>query len=366
MKQLLHQTFLCNTIIAYLMVLAAITLAICIKRWVSKYLAGVLFRLVDKNNKRNNKSAFVNLIIPPLEWFITLLIAFVALDKLNFPTELDFVFLQKVSTRQIAESVANGALVITFIWLCLRAIDFIAMVLEQKANNNIPAITDNQFVVFFRDFFKVIVVLLGFLMLLHFSFNRNVGNILTGLSIVGAALALATRESLENLIASFIIFFDKPFSVGENVKVQNFTGTIEKIGLRSTRIRTLEKTFITVPNKQMVDSIVDNISLRSEHKGELKLEVDIEASHLQLTSLLDGLRQLLNNDPAITHSLVHLSDTGKNAHVVQIDYFTSMAQSQETFLLTKEHINLRCIALLHELGIDFASVDTDIVIKQTK
>ncbi|MFX4531874.1 mechanosensitive ion channel domain-containing protein, partial [Acinetobacter baumannii] len=90
---------------------------------------------------------------------------------------------------------------------------------------------------FFKDFFKVLIVINGILMIIHFSLHKNIGNLLTGLSIVGAALALATRESLENLIASFIIFFDKPFSAGDLVKVHAFTGVVEKIGLRSTRIR---------------------------------------------------------------------------------------------------------------------------------
>ncbi len=77
---------------------------------------------------------------------------------------------------------------------------------------------------------------------------------------------MATRESLENLIASFIIFFDKPFMVGDLVKVQSITGTVEKIGLRSTRIRTDQKTYVTMPNKQMVDSIMDNLSLRAPRR----------------------------------------------------------------------------------------------------
>jgi MscS family membrane protein len=79
----------------------------------------------------------------------------------------------------------------------------------------------------------------------------------------GAALALAARESLENIIASFIIFFDKPFVTGDNLKIQQVTGTVERIGLRSTRIRTADKTLVSVPNKQMVDSIVDNLSMRT-------------------------------------------------------------------------------------------------------
>jgi MscS family membrane protein len=126
--------------------------------------------------------------------------------------------------------------------------------------------------------------MIGILLILRFSFNKPIGN-LTGLSIVGAAIALATRESMENLIASFIIFFDKPFITGDQVKVNNFTGTIERIGLRSTRIRTLDKTYISVPNKQMVDTIVDNITLRTQRKVELRLELKFKRNRATIESV---------------------------------------------------------------------------------
>jgi MscS family membrane protein len=118
---------------------------------------------------------------------------------------------------------------------------------------------------------KVIISIIGVLFILKAAFNQNIGSLLTGLSIVGAAMALAAKESLENLIASFIIFFDKPFFTGDTLKVNNVSGTVEKIGLRSTRIRTTEKTLVTVPNKQMVDSVVDNMSMRTQRRAEIKL-----------------------------------------------------------------------------------------------
>ncbi len=166
---------------------------------------------------------------------------------------------------------------LSFIWLLLRIIDFIATILEKKANLTADQ-TDNQLIVFFRDFFKVIIAIIGLMMVLNYAFGLNVGSMITGLSIVGAGIALALRESLENLIASFIIFFDKPFTTGDLVKVNNITGTVEKIGLRSTRIRSDQKTYVSVPNKQMVDSVLDNLSLRTQRKGELKLEIGLTTS----------------------------------------------------------------------------------------
>src|SRR5262249_36936483 len=154
--------------------------------------------------------------------------------------------------------------------------------------------------------------------------------LITGLSIVGAAIALAAKESLENFIASFIIFFDKPFITGDIVKVQGFTGTVEKIGLRSTRIRTNQKTYITVPNKQIVDTILDNVSMRTQRRVELKLEIGLSATTDQLREILLGIKNILQKKH-IENKTVFFSDTGKNAHIISIEYFTSMLQTFPEF-----------------------------------
>jgi MscS family membrane protein len=242
-------------------------------------------------------------------------------------------------------------------------IEFIAIVLEEKANRTADQ-SDNQLIVFFQDFFKVILVIIGILMIFRFTFNKDVSNLLTGLSIVGAAIALATRESMENLIASFIIFFDKPFMTGDLVKGNTFMGYVEKIGLRSTRIRTLEKTYISVPNKQMVDTIIDNISLRTQRKAEIRLELSVKATSAALFSFLETIRQILKDKPEVENYSVFLSDTGKNAHLISIDFFAGMQMSIDEFNQLRETINLSIIQKLEDAKMELASTNMDVVISQ--
>lgn len=362
MEKFLQQKILDNAIESYLYIIGIILLAILIKRLISKYLAKLLYKLVAKHAKNIARQSFLDLVVQPLDAFLVLLISIIAIDKLTFPGRLDFT-VYHITLRQLIDSFAAATLIIVFIWLCLRVIDFVAMIMEEKANLTQDQ-TDNQLIVFFKDFFKVILVIIGILLILRFSFNKHIGNLLTGLSIVGAAIALATRESMENLIASFIIFFDKPFITGDLVKVNNFTGTIEKIGLRSTRIRTLEKTFISVPNKQMVDTIVDNITLRTQRKADTRLELDLSVSSGQLKTCVTGIKTILNKTD-IEDSIVFFMDTGKNAHIISIEYFTSMQQSIEDFNLLKEAVNLEIIELLEKEGIELAAANADVVIRKT-
>ncbi len=362
MEKLLQQVVFNNTVEQYLYVLMVIFVALLLKRVISKYLAKLLFKLVGKAGKNNARDSFLNLVVQPLDYFLVVLIAIITLDKLTFPEILNFK-LYKISFKYLIDSLTNGVLIVVFIWLGLRVIEFIAMILEEKANQT-AGLTDNQLILFFKDFFKAILVITGILLILRFSFNKDISNLLTGLSIVGAALALATRESLENLIASFIIFFDKPFCTGDLVKVNGFAGTIEKIGLRSTRIRTLEKTYISVPNKQMVDTIVDNISLRTHHKAEFKFEIGLEASVQQLTDFMGGIKTVLAST-AVENSMVILSDSGKNAHIILIEYLTAMEQPMAEFLEQKQEIILSILLLMERSKLQMAAAATDVVIRQS-
>src|SRR6185369_10292037 len=120
----------------------------------------------------------------------------------------------------------------------------------------------DQLVPFLREAIKIIIGVFSFFFILGAVFHINIASLIAGLGIGGLAFALAAKETLENLLGSFTIFLDKPFVVGDVVKVGSAEGTIENIGFRSTRIRTLEKTLLTVPNKKMVDAELDNLTER--------------------------------------------------------------------------------------------------------
>jgi MscS family membrane protein len=213
-------------------------------------------------------------------------------------------------------------------------------------------------IVFIRDFLKAILGIIGTLLVLHSAFSVNVTSILASLGLAGAALALAAKESLENLIASFVIFFDKPFTAGDVLKVNNISGTVEKIGLRSTRIRTDQKTYVTVPNKQMVDSIVDNLSLRTQRKGELRLELSLSTPAAVLDDFIAGIKKILVKDK-VENSTAFLNDISASAFLVSADYFTSPI-SQDEFNAIKQHVNLDVLQLLEKMKIGIAGASTDV------
>lgn len=356
----LNKIYFDNTVAAWLTVGGIILLAVLLKKYVSRYIASLLYRGVHRIWKSVGKQSFVDLVLAPLQWFLITLIAVFSIDKLNFPTAANYS-IYHISTQLIAERLGISILIIVFTWLLLRLIDFVALVLEEGAIRTEDK-NDDQLIVFFRDFLKVILGIVGVLLLLKFTFNQDIGNLLTGLSIVGAALALAARESLENLIASFIIFFDKPFSTGDTLKVQQVTGTVERIGLRSTRIRTGDKTLVTVPNKQMVDSFVDNWSMRTERRAEIKLELSPKTSAADVKKTIAAIKELIVLERArILSSTVLLKEINKTGLLITTEYLTNPIPLDE-FEELKQEMNLQIKEVLEKNNVDMAGVTGSVVI----
>jgi MscS family membrane protein len=349
-----------NPLRSYIIVAITILFIIALKRFISRLIGRLIFKFIRRMDSGLDRTAFLNLVVGPIGTFIVFFVSLTSIEKLHFPSELDFD-IYEVKSRTIIHSLGVIILIWAFIWLLLRLVDFIALVLRTKARKD-GGHRDNQMIVFIRDFLKAILGIVGVLMILNSAFHVDVSSILASLGLAGAALALAAKESIENLIASFVIFFDKPFQAGDVLKVNNISGTVEKIGLRSTRIRTDQKTFVTVPNKQMVDSVVDNLTLRTQRKGELRLELSLSTTAEKLDAAISGIKELLVKDK-VENSNAYLNDITGSAFLVNVDYFTSPIPFDE-FNAVKQQVNLDVLRLLTELDISIAGSSTTISLQQ--
>lgn len=346
-----------NTVQDYLWVLASIILVIFLNRIISKAIAYLSCRLFRKNWERFDQQKFTDLIVYPLGLFLIITVTIVAFYRLNFPTALN-VHIYKYPLRKVLLALAIAVQIASFIWVLLRIIDFVAWLLQKRANISLQSRNEVQLIVFFRDFIKVILGVIGMMVILNQAFNYNVSSLLTGLSIVGAAIALALRESLENLIASFVIFFDKPFTTGDFVKVQNVAGVIERIGLRSTRVRTIDKSYVTVPNKQMVDSILENVSLRSQLRGEVNIYLDLRCDPIKIEQLLSAVRDFLNTIPELEPRNILLNDILPQGYHLVIEYFTPQME-WDHFTAIKQRINFFLLQTMDRLQLKMTNEGKD-------
>ena len=358
--EVLDKLILDNTVRSYLIVIFIILVVLLFKKLLSHKIASLLFLLINKQWTTLKKTDFVSLTIKPLSWLLVIVVADLAIEKLNFPSAWNYK-LHGILINDIFEKIGNSAIIVALFYFLISLINFISLLLEQQSLNGADK-SHGQIVIFFGDLLKVFVGIIGLLFILRAAFNQNIGTLLTGLSIVGAALALAAKESIENLIASFIIFFDKPFFTGDTLKVNNVSGTVERIGLRSTRIRTIEKTLVTVPNKQMVDSVVDNLSMRNQRRAEIKLVFSDKTKPDQVQKLIEAVKTTIDeSENNILKSSVFVTDFGKDGVTIIIEYFT-VAFSMQEYNTLKQKVNFKLMYLMEEFHLEMSSTSSNITI----
>lgn len=356
-NRLLGERIWNNPIHDYLLVSGVILLILLLRHRAGKKITRLIFYMFRRSGKQLPEKDFFDLVLGPLENLIVFLVVYSALSSLHFPEAMRFKFM-KLGSDLLLDRLGMGVLIFLLFKTLLRITDYLAIILEIKANDT-PDYSDDQLVIFFREFLKAVLVIICVLLMIRYVFNQDISKLLAGLSIVGAAIALAAKESIENLIASFIIFFDKPFTVGDLLKVHHVQGTVEKIGLRSTRIRTVDKTFVTIPNKQMVDSIVDNLALRNKRRVELLLNVDLKSGREDVEALIVELHKELDL-PEIVEKTIYLSDISFDAYIVNIEYFTDMI-AISAFNNTKQKVNLTIMKLMENKGMSVAGRDRVLV-----
>lgn len=357
---ILDRVILGNPIQSYLLLAIILLFVSMIKRYLSQWLATQLYKEVRRWAPEIGQHEFSHLLLVPLEYFLLLVTFMLTVDHLNFPPELDVPVYNGLTLKRMLNTIMELALTVSIIWIVLRVIDFVSLMISKSADRS-EDVTDNQFIVFFRDFFKAIVFIFGAIAFIRILFGATLVNkIIAGLGIGAAALALAAKESIENLICSFIIFFDKPFRVGDAVKVDAYQGNVEKIGLRSTRIRTVDKTYVTVPNKKMVDSIMNNLSLRTHQRTALRLEVAGDTPADSIIQLLQDIKDLLTNHDKVQEGfIVNLNEFTKDTYVIQIVYLTQIIDGIQYNALRNE-INLAIIAFMEKRNIKLSNPKVEI------
>lgn len=204
-----------------------------------------------------------------------------------------------------------------------------------------------QLIPFTRELVKILIGSLGFFVIMSAVFNLNVGLIVSGLGIGGLALALAGKETVENLFGAFTIFIDKPFIVGDNVNVGGVEGTVEKVGFRSTRIRTNEKSLVSMPNKRIVDNPMDNLTEKSLRRVKFNLGLDYSTSPAQMKAITSEIDTYLKNTPNVADDITVAFDSfGESALNIVISYFIEMIPNTE-YVKLKEEIAYKILAIVN-------------------
>ncbi len=154
---------------------------------------------------------------------------------------------------------------------------------------------------------KIVVWILGVILLLD-NLGIKVSAFVAGLGITGIAVALAAQTILGDLFSYFVIFFDQPFEVGHAIKVDNFSGEVEHIGLKTTRLRSIEGEQIIVSNKFLTDSRVQNFRRMHRRRATFAFELDYATPSAALRAIPEKIKSLLARFPEVTFDRSHFKE----------------------------------------------------------
>ena len=252
-----------------------------------------------------------------------------------------------------ALSQARTVQMIGLAWLLMRVVDFMA----HRAGSNLERKGLGGSRVLLMPVARVVkfVALAGAILLWLDNAGYKVTTLLAGLSISGVAVALASQKSLENLFGAVTLFTSRPVKVGDFCRFGNEIGTIEEIGLRATRIRTLDRTVITVANAEFANLHLDNFSARDRFWYHPTIQLRYETTPDQIRYILVEVRKMLYAHPIVLAEPLHVRFKSFGQYSLDVEVFayigvTDYGESLEV----AEDLNLRIMDIVSSAGSDFA------------
>lgn len=365
MEQYLDQVYLGNTVQDYAWVVGFILAGLILQFFIVHRISDLVFKLISKQGTALNKEDLYVLVGSPLRILIMLIIAYICTDHLEYPPEWDMSPRNEFGFQMVLHRLYLLSLGVVITWALLRFMKFVGIVLMERAELT-ESKADDQIITFLVEAFRIIIIVLAVFVLLGAVFKVDIGALIAGLGIGGLALALAAKESLENLLASFIIFFDKPFVMGDLVTVNGVTGTVEKIGFRSTRIRTLEKSYLTIPNLMMVNNILDNLSLRTFRRVNFNVGATYGTTEEQLKNVVTDIQKFIDEHPNTNQDgEIHFIEFGASSLDIMVLYFID-TMDWSVFLKIKAEVNFEIMRIMERHGVEFAFPTQTIHLENSK
>jgi MscS family membrane protein len=258
-----------------------------------------------------------------------------------------------VVVRETLRHAEQAALIGAIAWVLMRLIDLLAELATQQLTTR-GAAPATQFVPLGRKVVKVLLVAFAGLAVLDI-LGFNVTALVAGLGIGGLAFALAAQKTIENLFGGVTLLADRPLVVGDFCRFGDKVGTVEEIGLRSTRIRTLDRTVVSIPNAQFSDLQLENFAKRDVIRLYAVLGVRYETTPDQLRYLLAELRSMLLAHPKVSPDPARVRFVGFGAYSLDLELFAYIYTSDwNEFLTIREDIFLRVMDLVERAGSGFA------------
>ena len=212
---------------------------------------------------------------------------------------------------------------------------------------------------------KIFAIGIGVLAILQ-EWGINISAVIASLGLGGLAFALAAKDTAANLFGGLTVLVDKTMKVGDWIKIGDVEGIVEDIGLRSSKIRSFEKSLIIIPNQILANQSLENFSRRNVRRIKMIIGVTYSTTREQMVKILNEIRNMLKTHPRIAKDqllMVYFTDFGDSSLNIFIYCFTNTAKWEE-YLAIREDVNLKIMEIIERNGASFAFPSTSIYVEK--
>jgi len=244
-------------------------------------------------------------------------------------------------------------LMLSGVWAAFRVVDLAGAFLAEKAEGTSTKL-DDLLIPLVRKTLKTLIAAFGLIYIAE-SFDVQILPLLTGLGIGGLAFAFAAKDTIENFFGSVAVILDQPFEVGDWVVIDDVEGTVEQLGMRSTRIRTFYNSLVTVPNSALVRATVDNYGRRRFRRFKTHLSLPYDTPPEKIEAFCEGIRELIRLHPYTRKEAFHVWLNRFGAHSVDVlVYMFHECPDWSTELRERHRFMLDILRLADRLRVSFA------------
>lgn len=340
MLDFLDQKFYGNSIQNWAISFGIILAAIIISK-ISYWAIGKYVKKAAEKTKSGLDDLLIDKLEEPIVYGMVIVGFYWGFQRLHFGVGVDNFF----------SHVFTIVFILNITWLIVRVLDSLIeeyiVPMVEKSDSDL----DDQIMPLIRKLLKITLWAFGIIIGLN-NAGFDVGALIAGLGIGGLALALAAQDTVKNIFGGIMIYADKPFKVGNRIKIDGFDGSVEEVGIRSTRIRTLEGRLVTIPNANFSENAVENVTVEPMRKIILNLGLTYETSPDNMELAIEKLKTIAADHKDVdANVMVSFNSWGDFSMGILFIYFI---KPEGDILQVQTEMNMEILRQFNAAGLEFA------------
>ncbi len=341
LNEFLNKTFYGNTIELWAIAIIIVIVSYILGK-IAYWIFGNVFKKLTAKTETKLDDIIIDMIEEPIMMAIILYGINFAVNTLILPDSINSLFNKGLTF----------AIILNIGWLIARLFDAIFKEYIIPLTDKTETDFDDQIVPIIRKGVNFLIWTITIIVGLD-NAGYNVGAIIAGLGIGGLALAMAAKDTISNIFGGVMIFLDKPFKIKDRIKISGFDGFVEEIGLRSTRLKTLAGTEVTIPNSTFTENPIENISREPSRKITLNLGLTYDTSDKDIKKAMDLLEKIAkkHSDRINSNYIIAFNSFGDYSLGILFIYYIKKSSN---ILETQTLINLDILKYFNQNKIKMA------------